>query len=420
MTRTATLLLAFVLLCLTVAATAQDAPPAPAPVPPGARPAGGSGPAPAPPAPAPVPPDEGAKMELLLQLLTNPDIDPAQLLPLLMMMEGGNVDDDALGFIMLMKGMSGGGASGPVLVRDGDVMFVVQGGVLQKVGTATMEVQGRLNYRQAGRMGPEELREMLAPVLGDKKMDEGQEMFLQLMLDPDADTGKMLPLLLMMAKGGGRMGGDAMGFMLFSKAFSGQGGEKPVCLREGDTMFILDEGILYKINVATMKLTGRLDCRKGAGEGQQEKLMQILGPMFGQAREKALQTACASNLKQLGLAAMMYIHDHDETLPDVTWAEDLFPYTKNRQIYTCPKRPDLPVGYAINAAVVGVAMADIENPAQTVLFFETSIEDENPVGTSEDIPPEGVHNGGINVGFVDSHVKWMRVEDARRLLEEPQ
>jgi prepilin-type N-terminal cleavage/methylation domain-containing protein/prepilin-type processing-associated H-X9-DG protein len=41
-------------------------------------------------------------------------------------------------------------------------------------------------------------------------------------------------------------------------------------------------------------------------------LAAILFPVFAQAREKARQTTCASNLKQIGIAALMYAQDYDE------------------------------------------------------------------------------------------------------------
>src|SRR5581483_6168155 len=44
-------------------------------------------------------------------------------------------------------------------------------------------------------------------------------------------------------------------------------------------------------------------------------LAAILFPVFAQAREKARQATCTSNLKQVGLAVMMYASDHDECLP---------------------------------------------------------------------------------------------------------
>src|SRR5690242_9553375 len=74
-------------------------------------------------------------------------------------------------------------------------------------------------------------------------------------------------------------------------------------------------------------------------------LAAILFPVFAQAREKARQTACVSNLKQIGTAAQMYAQDFDEHLPgtelgeddgEYFWIEMLAPYTKNRDIFSCP------------------------------------------------------------------------------------
>ncbi|MDW8106777.1 MAG: DUF1559 domain-containing protein [Armatimonadota bacterium] len=42
-------------------------------------------------------------------------------------------------------------------------------------------------------------------------------------------------------------------------------------------------------------------------------LAAILFPVFAQAREKARQTTCTSNHKQMGLATMMYLADYDQT-----------------------------------------------------------------------------------------------------------
>jgi prepilin-type N-terminal cleavage/methylation domain-containing protein/prepilin-type processing-associated H-X9-DG protein len=50
-------------------------------------------------------------------------------------------------------------------------------------------------------------------------------------------------------------------------------------------------------------------------------LAAILFPVFAQAREKARQTACLSNMKQIGLAFQMYGVDYDEGLP--AWDEYL-------------------------------------------------------------------------------------------------
>jgi len=44
-------------------------------------------------------------------------------------------------------------------------------------------------------------------------------------------------------------------------------------------------------------------------------LAAILFPVFAQAREKARQTGCLSNVKQIGLGVQMYLQDYDEYVP---------------------------------------------------------------------------------------------------------
>ncbi len=79
-------------------------------------------------------------------------------------------------------------------------------------------------------------------------------------------------------------------------------------------------------------------------------LASILFPVFAQAREKARQTSCLSNLKQMGLGLMMYSQDYDEQLlgfgncsigrPSpgscVYWQALIQPYVKNRGVTLCP------------------------------------------------------------------------------------
>src|SRR5436190_4127132 len=44
-------------------------------------------------------------------------------------------------------------------------------------------------------------------------------------------------------------------------------------------------------------------------------LAAILFPVFAQAREKARQATCISNLKQISMAMIMYVNDYDEKFP---------------------------------------------------------------------------------------------------------
>ena len=77
-------------------------------------------------------------------------------------------------------------------------------------------------------------------------------------------------------------------------------------------------------------------------------LAAILFPVFAQAREQARKTSCLSNVKQMGLAMLMYTEDYDENLPlDLTvnsqnfftWQDLIQPYAKNYGIVICPDSP---------------------------------------------------------------------------------
>ena len=78
-------------------------------------------------------------------------------------------------------------------------------------------------------------------------------------------------------------------------------------------------------------------------------LAAILFPVFAQAREKARQASCMSNLKQLGLGELQYVQDYDERYSGsyqnspagrVYYPELTYPYTKNGQIAYCPDAGD--------------------------------------------------------------------------------
>lgn len=80
-------------------------------------------------------------------------------------------------------------------------------------------------------------------------------------------------------------------------------------------------------------------------------LAAILFPVFAQARESAKKTTCLMNMKQVGLATVMYTNESDDSFP--AWAAlsapinggntsfvspdiQVMPYVKNDQIWACP------------------------------------------------------------------------------------
>jgi prepilin-type N-terminal cleavage/methylation domain-containing protein/prepilin-type processing-associated H-X9-DG protein len=101
-------------------------------------------------------------------------------------------------------------------------------------------------------------------------------------------------------------------------------------------------------------------------------LTAILFPVFAQAREKARQATCVSNLKQLGHALAMYAQDSDETMiaaqtgdgspaGSKRWPQFLAPYIKMRAFVLCPS-------------------ADYDRPVAGALTYQQCIDD--PAGTA--------------------------------------
>ena len=250
-------------------------------------------------------------------------------------------------------------------------------------------------------------------MLKNMGMAPDEAMFLSLLTSGSTDANQLLPLLLARSGRGGDM--DGIGGLLFMRALSGASPASPTGWLAGEHLLLVEGGVLYKINVETMELEGKLAYKQSGGGGVD--MMQLLAPVVSRAQEKAKQTSCLSNMKQLSIAFMMYANDND-ALPDETWAADIFDYIKNKQVFACASRPEIPVGYAMNEALLGVELANIARPSQTVLLFETNKGGDNPIGGPDDVPDEGVHNEGINCAFADGHAVWVPVEQARDLLEQ--
>jgi prepilin-type N-terminal cleavage/methylation domain-containing protein/prepilin-type processing-associated H-X9-DG protein len=190
-------------------------------------------------------------------------------------------------------------------------------------------------------------------------------------------------------------------------------------------------------------------------------LAAILFPVFARAREKARQTQCVSNLKQICLGWMMYTSDYDERVMPVQsgffpatnmvyywWAGYdhgtgtlypegglLYAYMKNNQINACPSfdndlRGSLgQTGYGYNydylspidwwtSQISPVTLAAIGSPAETVTFadsarintwsYATPTVEANAYldAPSYDTPGfHGRHNAVGNVAWADGHVK---------------
>lgn len=84
-------------------------------------------------------------------------------------------------------------------------------------------------------------------------------------------------------------------------------------------------------------------------------LASLLLPALAHAKSKAWSTACLNNLKQIGVASVMYADDNEDSLPrsshqGESWVGTLQPYCSGTNLWRCPRDPNKArlYSYAIN------------------------------------------------------------------------
>ncbi len=178
-------------------------------------------------------------------------------------------------------------------------------------------------------------------------------------------------------------------------------------------------------------------------------LAAILFPVFARAREKARQTSCLSNVKELGLGLLMYMQDYDETFVRTSandmvawaaagnhwsvWYRAIMPYVKNDQIYVCPSDGAtnsarwstsgttwdesttaagqwyFPLSYGVNHNQGGQKEALVAYPAETGMVFECIAilcYESTTWEPRSYIRDAARHNDGFNACMFDGHAKW--------------
>ncbi len=184
-------------------------------------------------------------------------------------------------------------------------------------------------------------------------------------------------------------------------------------------------------------------------------LAAILFPVFGQAREKARSVSCLSNLKQLGLASVMYAQDYDDMYlphclrnladfsqtPTAYWFELAAPYVKSDQVFVCPSHRGAAGGHGYigsygyvcdgftldpsNANYTGLpfgglgSLAQISYPSEMIMLGESEkatcrvcpLYHDHAMPAAPPVwPVQQRHHGGSNYTCYDGHAKWMKYD----------
>lgn len=166
-------------------------------------------------------------------------------------------------------------------------------------------------------------------------------------------------------------------------------------------------------------------------------LAAILFPVFAKAREKARQSSCLSNEKQIALGIMQYCQDYDERFPmyadaaySYNWDTAIAPYLKNTQVLQCPSFSGAAgTRYGVNYPHVcwtsgAAALGTITRPASIAMLFETQYDNggvlklaycrscwptsPNAGAALSGFPSVPRHNEGLNIAYCDGHCKWLK------------
>jgi len=184
-------------------------------------------------------------------------------------------------------------------------------------------------------------------------------------------------------------------------------------------------------------------------------LAALLFPVFAQSRERARTASCVSNVRQIGMAVLLYAQDHDEALPpvgipidaeqedepddddeEIGWPALLAPYLKSTVVLKCPSALE-PLGYGLNEMVfvdltedgderfpVRV-LAHLETPAETVLLGDLGTGDDlrtprpgsvkmtapgKDLDDARDARPAARHFLRTVLAFGDGHAGTLRLE----------
>jgi prepilin-type N-terminal cleavage/methylation domain-containing protein/prepilin-type processing-associated H-X9-DG protein len=175
-------------------------------------------------------------------------------------------------------------------------------------------------------------------------------------------------------------------------------------------------------------------------------LVAAILPVLSQMRERARRVTCLSNLRQIGQAYSLYLQDWDEQLlnwylpgpPRAQpfgarrfWTELLHPYLDSAEVFHDPsalweEQEDIRLAdYALATSEPGgqgtkgdpywrwpgppLSLWHVVRPVETVPLMD------GWTTTGWRLGPLLRHDGGLNVAFLDGHVRWLPARELRRV-----
>ena len=135
-------------------------------------------------------------------------------------------------------------------------------------------------------------------------------------------------------------------------------------------------------------------------------LAAILFPVFARAREKARQSTCTSNQRQIAAAIMMHAQDHEEQLPNSTtvWAD----LNLDAGILICPTKGKVtPNGYDYNSDLsdwYSNSLGDMSDPTAVWMTVDGNTNSNGVNVATDNSQFDPRHSNKVIASFVDGHV----------------
>jgi prepilin-type N-terminal cleavage/methylation domain-containing protein/prepilin-type processing-associated H-X9-DG protein len=137
-------------------------------------------------------------------------------------------------------------------------------------------------------------------------------------------------------------------------------------------------------------------------------LAAILFPVFAKAREKARQTTCMNNQRQIATSILMYAQDNDELFPSAASAWQSLQLPAN--VLVCPTAgKTLKNGYVFSVGIAGAALGTFEDPSAVLMTADGRHAAASLANSYDNIAYSAIdydrrHNGKLMAAFVDGHV----------------
>jgi prepilin-type processing-associated H-X9-DG protein len=137
--------------------------------------------------------------------------------------------------------------------------------------------------------------------------------------------------------------------------------------------------------------------------------------VFAKAREKARQTQCLNNQKQIATAVLMYAQDHDELCPSpaTVWGD----LGLDKGVLQCPTLGNkIPNGYLYSIDVAGKALGELPRNPDTMLMsidgltYKMALLQDNATAPQANVAYyakqfDARHLGKVIAAFADGHVE---------------